>query len=207
MVCEDDLEFLKNRAEISELIQEFLENPLLSVLCLSGRARGGSFPLSEKLRISTGIVGRGCYIAKPNAVQPLIDAFAEGIPDLILGNKIIEFKLCRPLRNNGELEGTWMTKIFDPIKNSGSAMADVLKMKQFRQNQDNNNKWELWVVIIGFEKHNENEYSLDMFFPNLFQYTSQNYLNVSHEEFINVTKEMSNRHQFHQTLKLYAFRY
>ena len=129
------------------------------------------------------------------------------IPDLILGNKIIEFKLCRPLRNNGELEGTWMTKIFDPIKNSGSAMADVLKMKQFRQNQDNNNKWELWVVIIGFEKHNENEYSLDMFFPNLFQYTSQNYLNVSHEEFINVTKEMSNRHQFHQTLKLYAFRY
>jgi hypothetical protein len=85
MVCEDDLEFLTNRAEISELIQEFLENRLLSVLCLSGRARGGSFPISEKLRISTGIVGRGCYIAKPDAVQPLIDAFAEGIPELIRG--------------------------------------------------------------------------------------------------------------------------
>lgn len=85
MVCEDDLEFLTHRAEIAALIKEFLENPLLSVLCLSGRARGGSFPISQKLRVSVGIVGRGCYIAKPHAIRPLIEAFQSGIPELTLG--------------------------------------------------------------------------------------------------------------------------
>lgn len=85
MVCEDDLEILVNRGEISRLISEFLENPLLSVLCLSGRARGGSFPISKRLKVATGVVGRGCYIIKPDVAQPLIAAFESGVPQLLLG--------------------------------------------------------------------------------------------------------------------------
>jgi hypothetical protein len=128
-------------------------------------------------------------------------------PDLIIDNKIVEFKLCRPIKDNGGLEETWMTKIFNPVPNSGSAMADVYKMNQFRQHHDPNRSWELWVVIIGFERHNEQEYCLDSFFPGLFQYVSQNCLGVSHEQFLAETRVMSNRHDFHQTLKLFAFRY
>lgn len=128
-------------------------------------------------------------------------------PDLIIDNKIIEFKLCRPLGNDGIRDGRWMGKIFDPIKRSGSAMADVHKMTQFRQNHDPNQNSELWVVIIGFERHEEQEYSLDGFFPGLFQYVSQNCLNENYEQFLSETRVMSARHSFHQTLKLYAFRY
>jgi hypothetical protein len=128
-------------------------------------------------------------------------------PDLIIDNKIIEFKLCRPFMNDGTRDGRWMGKIFDPIKRSGSAMADVHKMNQFRQHHYPDQNWELWVVIIGFERHNEQEYDLDCFFPGLFQYVSQNCLGVNHEQFLAETRVMSNRHDFHQTLKLFAFRY
>ncbi len=128
-------------------------------------------------------------------------------PDLIIDKKIIEFKLCRPFMNDGTRDGRWMNKIFDPIKRSGSAMADVHKLTQFRQHHDPNQSWELWVVIIGFERHNEQEYCLDSFFPGLFQYVSQNCLGVSHEQFLAETRIMSDRHDFHQTLKLFAFRY
>jgi hypothetical protein len=85
MVCEDDLEFLVSREEIATLIAEFLANRLLSVLCLSGRVRGGSFSISKNLKVGMGIVGRGCYIAKPHAIQPLVRSFAEGIPALTRG--------------------------------------------------------------------------------------------------------------------------
>ena len=129
------------------------------------------------------------------------------IPDLIIGNKIIEFKLCRPLRNNGGLEKTWMSKIFDPVPNSGSALSDVSRVTLFRQNHDMDHNWELWVIIIGFERHEEAEYSLDRFFPNLFQYISQNCLHECHQQFLSETRVISDRHPFHQTLKLYAFRY
>lgn len=85
MICEDDLEFLVNQSEVEEMIREFLANPLLSVLCLSGRPRGVSIPISEKLKIATGIVGRGCYVVKPGAAQALIAAFDAGIAHLVLG--------------------------------------------------------------------------------------------------------------------------
>lgn len=128
-------------------------------------------------------------------------------PDLIIDNKIIEFKLCRPFMNNGSRDSRWLNKILDPMARSSSAMADVCKMNQFRQNHDPNANWELWVVIIGFEKHDEQACSLDKFFPALFQYVTQNCLGINEEQFLSETRVMSPRHNFHQTLKLYAFRY
>jgi hypothetical protein len=79
MVCEDDLEFVKSREELELAIAEFLENPLLDVLSISGRARGGSFRISDRLRIVVGLVGRGSYVVKPRAIVPLIEVFAEGL--------------------------------------------------------------------------------------------------------------------------------
>ena len=87
MICEDDLKFVADRAEVSKLIGEFLADPRLSVLCLSGRARGGSFPISKRLRIAMGIVGRGCYIVKPEVTASLREHFSAGVPELMLGNR------------------------------------------------------------------------------------------------------------------------
>lgn len=129
-------------------------------------------------------------------------------PDLIIGNnKIVEFKLCRPTPNDGGFNERWMTKIFDPVPKSGSAMVDARRLIQFRQNHDLNHQWELWVIVVGFEKHNEDRYQLDVYFPSLFTQISQQYLNTPPQECISETRVMSNRHPSHQTLKLYAFRY
>lgn len=82
MICEDDLEFLADVSTVKKTIEEFLANPLLDVLSLSGRARGGSIQISELLRISIGIVGRGCYLVKPRAALPLTLAFSSGLEPL-----------------------------------------------------------------------------------------------------------------------------
>jgi hypothetical protein len=128
-------------------------------------------------------------------------------PDLVWKNRIIEFKLCRPSNDNGSLEKSWMTKIFDPVDKSGSAMADAKRLLRHRQEHDQEKKWEHWVVIIGFEKHEEDKYQLDEFFPNLFIHVSQSYLHTNPMETLAVTQVMSDRHRYHQTLKLYAYRY
>lgn len=79
MVCEDDLEFVNSREELELAIAEFLDDPLLDVLSISGRARGGSYRISDRLRIVVGLVGRGSYVVKPRAIVPLIEVFAAGL--------------------------------------------------------------------------------------------------------------------------------
>jgi hypothetical protein len=78
MVCEDDLEFVSSREDLQHAIIEFLDNPLLDVLSISGRPRGGSFKISDDMRIVVGLVGRGSYVVKPRAIIPLIETFTRG---------------------------------------------------------------------------------------------------------------------------------
>lgn len=80
MICEDDAEFLLPREELDILINDFLSNPRLDVLALYGRTRGGSFPISPRLRLGVGLVGRVCYVVKPHMVGPLTERFLQGIP-------------------------------------------------------------------------------------------------------------------------------
>lgn len=87
MVCEDDLEFKVEPGNLRKIIQEFLDEPSLDVLSISGRARGGGFAISPSLRLVVGLVGRGCYLVKPHAVLPLIRAFSQGI-ELLSSGKI-----------------------------------------------------------------------------------------------------------------------
>jgi hypothetical protein len=86
MICEDDLEFLGSPALIRSLVAEFLEDPRLDVLSLSGRPRGGSIPISDNLRVVIGLVGRGCYLIKPHMISPLIEVFSDGLKKLNRGN-------------------------------------------------------------------------------------------------------------------------
>ena len=128
-------------------------------------------------------------------------------PDLVYRNNIIEFKLCRPLKNNGDREDTWFKKVFEPNSESYSAFLDVQKLCRFRDNFDRGNNWEKWVIIIGFERQNETEYPLDPLFPRLFDFISSNILNLPREDFLEVERDMGRRHPVHQMIKLYAIRY
>jgi hypothetical protein len=128
-------------------------------------------------------------------------------PDLIYNGNIIEFKICRPLRDNGQREDTWFKKVFEPNPASYSTFLDVYKLCRFRDVIDLDKNWNGWVVIIGFERLKETEYQLDTFFPNLFNYISESMVNQPYQEFISLTRDLGNRHPFHQVLKLYAFQY
>lgn len=82
LICEDDVEFLVDRDEISHAITEFLDNPSLDVLALYGRARGGSHRISERLRIVVGLVGTVCYVVKPHMARVIEHLFLRGVEDL-----------------------------------------------------------------------------------------------------------------------------
>lgn len=86
IVCEDDLEFLCQVTELKHVIEEFLADPRIDILALSGRPRGGSIVISENLRIVFGLVGRGCYLLKPHMVAPLLEIFSEGLRKLLAGD-------------------------------------------------------------------------------------------------------------------------
>jgi hypothetical protein len=128
-------------------------------------------------------------------------------PDLVYCNNLIEFKLCRPLGDNGQREDAWFKKVFEPNAMSYSTFSDVKKMCNFRDIYDANNEWNLWVIIIGFERQHEDEYQLDLLFPTLFNFVSTNIVNMPIVEFISVSNDLGIRHPFHQVLKLYAFKY
>ena len=128
-------------------------------------------------------------------------------PDLVFDNTIIEFKICRPLRDNGQREDTWFKKVFEPNSQSYSTFLDVAKLCRFRDNYDNNNDWQKWAIIIGFERQNETEYPLDLYFPDLFNFISSNIVNSPYAEFITETRDMGVTHRYHQILKLYGFKY
>ena len=82
LVCEDDVEFLVEWNEIEELIEEFLGNEQLDVLCLAGRVRGSKVDIGGGLYLATGIVGQACYVVKPHMVDILSDLWTSGVKDL-----------------------------------------------------------------------------------------------------------------------------
>jgi hypothetical protein len=128
-------------------------------------------------------------------------------PDLVVDNNLIEFKICRPLRDNGEREDTWFKKVFEPNPQSYSTFLDVIKLCRFRDQYDPERKWNPWVVVIGFERQNETDYILDQYFPDLYGHISTNMVQLPYRHFLSFTRDMGTRHPYHQVLKLYGFGY
>ena len=87
LICEDDVEFLVDKETLSLAIEEFLQNPDLDVLALYGKPRGGSYRISDKLRIVVGLVGTVCYVVKPHMVDVIGSLFTEGVVDLHKGKR------------------------------------------------------------------------------------------------------------------------
>jgi len=128
-------------------------------------------------------------------------------PDLVFRNRIMEFKIARPLRDNGKREDTWFKKVFEPNPDSYSTFLDVEKLSLFGERYDTENRFGKWVIVIGFERTDEKEYELDRLFPGLFKYISEEIRGRKIKEFISHSENLGDRHPFHQVVKLYAFRY
>lgn len=77
MVCEDDIEFLVSPEELRALIQEFLENPVLDVLCVAFNVLAKGHPVSSRLAITSNTQTLACYVAKAPALGLLKDSFLE----------------------------------------------------------------------------------------------------------------------------------
>jgi hypothetical protein len=156
----------------------------------------------------------GAYIRPNNNVRQQLNLShyfglngRDATPDLVYGSNLIEFKLCRPLGDNGQREDTWFKKVFEPNPQSYSSFLDVIKLYNFHANFNHNNYWNRWIIVIGFERHIETEYPLDLYFPNMFNFVSTAIVNVPIAEFISVSNKLGTRHPYHQVLKLYAFKY
>lgn len=128
-------------------------------------------------------------------------------PDLVLPGVIAEFKIARPVRDNGDIEDTWFKKCFEPFPESYSTFIDVAKLCRFHDQHDPANRFEKWVIVIGFERENEPVYKLDTLFPSLFTYISESIVQRPVKDFLTETRSLGPRHPYHQVLKLYAFRY
>lgn len=77
MVCEDDIEFLVSPAELRALVNEFLANPALDVLCLAFHLRLPARAISSRLAITADTATAACYVVKSRALPMLRDSFIE----------------------------------------------------------------------------------------------------------------------------------
>jgi hypothetical protein len=77
MVCEDDIEFLVGPEELGALLEEFLANPALDVLCLAFNIVSRPYAVSEGLAVTTNIATTACYVAKGRAMRLLRDSFLD----------------------------------------------------------------------------------------------------------------------------------
>ena len=87
MVCEDDLEFLVDRARLDKLIESFYRDSRMDVLCLAYNRRNG-ISVDEDFLISSNSRTTACYIAKPHALHAIeacalksIKMLEDNIPD------------------------------------------------------------------------------------------------------------------------------
>lgn len=77
MVCEDDIEFLVGPDELDALLEEFLANPALDVLCLAFNVVSRPYVVSQALAVTTNTATTACYVAKGRAMRLLRDSFLD----------------------------------------------------------------------------------------------------------------------------------
>lgn len=84
MVCEDDVTFNCNAAEINKLLDEFAANPALKVLLLAHNS-AWHVPASDAFGISADALTTACYAIKPEILRDLSDSFRKSAAMLAAG--------------------------------------------------------------------------------------------------------------------------
>lgn len=75
LICEDDAEFLVSKKRLKEVIDEFLADRVLDVLCIANSTSGQPHRISERLAITNNTQTTSCYLVKPSALKLLSKSF------------------------------------------------------------------------------------------------------------------------------------
>lgn len=84
-VCEDDIAFDVTSIEIEAVVEQFLLNPRLDVLCLSHTTVGPTAPISAHLTLTAGSLTTASYVVKAHAVSALYECFDRSAVMLAMG--------------------------------------------------------------------------------------------------------------------------
>lgn len=82
VVCEDDLLFTKDRAELESLIMEFRKNEGIDVLCLGHNSVGPFVRISGTLALSADSQTTSCYVLKPSSLPLVLGSFERSLEEL-----------------------------------------------------------------------------------------------------------------------------
>lgn len=91
MVCEDDIEFLVEPEELRVLLEEFLGNPAIDVLCLAFAVTAKGHAISSRLAVTSNTQTLACYVAKPAAIRLLRTSFYESAQRIQEGKPLGRF--------------------------------------------------------------------------------------------------------------------
>jgi len=78
MICEDDCQFIVDRAYIDGLVNEFYVDANLDVLCLAFNKRNG-IKISDKFYFTSDTQTTACYILKSHMIPEMINTANESI--------------------------------------------------------------------------------------------------------------------------------
>lgn len=88
LICEDDVHFAVGAQDFQVVVQEFLDNPYLDVLCLAANVSDLPVRVSNRLAISQDISTTACYLVKPLAIPLLYKCFNESSQRLLAGEAV-----------------------------------------------------------------------------------------------------------------------
>lgn len=74
-ICEDDIEFHVDPQHLQRVISDFLETPVLDILCLGFRLRAPRLAVTTHLAIANNIQTTSCYLVKRSAIPVLLGTF------------------------------------------------------------------------------------------------------------------------------------
>ena len=94
MICENDCQFIADRAAIDAALEEFFYNPHLDVLCLGYNAENG-FANSQNLMITSDTQTMSCYISKAPAIAELLDCIRFSVENISRGEQGLTMRLIR----------------------------------------------------------------------------------------------------------------
>ena len=86
MICEDDCQFIADRAAIDAAVEEFFYNQHLDVLCLAYNPEN-CFVISQNLMITSDTQTMSCYILKTSAIAELLDRTRFNVENLSRGGR------------------------------------------------------------------------------------------------------------------------
>lgn len=76
IICEDDIQFTADQEALASVLQEFLKDDRLDVLCLANNYSTKPWPISPLLAIVNNTQTTSCYVVKERAKRPLMQIFS-----------------------------------------------------------------------------------------------------------------------------------